>query len=48
VRQRVLDLMRQRDAQAASDAMAAHLRRVTEYLVSERDKKSKGAAPRSA
>jgi DNA-binding FadR family transcriptional regulator len=41
VRQRVLDLMRKRNAQAASDAMAEHLRRVTEYLISERDKKHK-------
>jgi DNA-binding FadR family transcriptional regulator len=35
VRQRVLDLMRERDAQAAMDAMAHHLRRVNDYLVSE-------------
>jgi DNA-binding FadR family transcriptional regulator len=48
VRQRVLELMRQRDAQAASDAMQEHLRRVTEYLVSERDKKQKRSPPRSA
>ena len=34
---------------AASDAMAQHLRRVTEYLISERDKKQKGpGSPRSA
>ena len=48
VRQRVLDLMRKRNAQAASDAMAEHLRRVTEYLVSERDKKHKRPSTRSA
>jgi DNA-binding GntR family transcriptional regulator len=39
-RQRVLDLMRRRDAKAAAEAMAAHLRRISEYLVSERDKKA--------
>jgi len=47
VRQRVLDLMRERNAQAASDAMAEHLRRVTEYLISERDKKHKRRPTRS-
>lgn len=46
VRQQVLDHMRKRDAQAASDAMAAYLRRVTKYLVSERDKKGRSAAQR--
>ena len=35
VRQRVLDLMRKRDAPAAMDAMADYLRRVNDYLVSE-------------
>lgn len=35
IRQRVLDLMRQRDAQAASEAMARHLRRVSEYIDAE-------------
>jgi DNA-binding FadR family transcriptional regulator len=35
VRQGVLDLMRRRDAQGASEAMAAHLRQVGEYLVAE-------------
>ena len=38
VRQRVLDLMRRRDAQAASEAMAEHLRRVSAYLVAESKK----------
>jgi GntR family transcriptional repressor for pyruvate dehydrogenase complex len=46
VRQRVLDLMRKRDAKAATEAMTAHLRQVGEYLVSERDKKVKPAAKR--
>lgn len=35
MRQRVLDLMRQRDAAAASAAMAEHLKRVTAYLEAE-------------
>lgn len=35
VRQRILDLMRRRDAQAASEAMAQHLRRVSNYLDAE-------------
>jgi DNA-binding FadR family transcriptional regulator len=38
VRQRVLDLMRKRDAQAAVEAMSAYQREVADYLVSERDK----------
>jgi GntR family transcriptional regulator, transcriptional repressor for pyruvate dehydrogenase complex len=33
VRQRVLDLMRKRDAPAATQAMAAYLREVSDYLV---------------
>lgn len=41
VRQRVLDLMRQRDAQAASEAMAEHLRRVSAYLIAESRKGGK-------
>ena len=40
VRQRVLDQMRRRDAAAAMQAMTQHLRRVSEYLVSERDKEA--------
>lgn len=40
VRQRVLDLMRRRDAAAACDAMAAYLRQVAEYLASESRKES--------
>jgi DNA-binding FadR family transcriptional regulator len=39
VRQRVLDLMRQRDADAAAQAMAVYQRKISEYLVSEREKK---------
>jgi DNA-binding FadR family transcriptional regulator len=35
VRQRVLDLVRQRDAAAACDEMAGYLRRVADYLASE-------------
>lgn len=35
MRQRVLDLMRERDAAAASAAMAEHLRRVSAYLEAE-------------
>jgi len=39
VRQRVLDLMRERDAHAAAEAMTLYQRKITRYLVSERDKK---------
>ena len=35
VRQRVLDLLRKRDAAAACDEMAGYLRRVADYLTSE-------------
>lgn len=40
VRQRVLDRMRARDAQAAAEAMAVYQRKVGDYLLSERDKKA--------
>lgn len=50
VRQPVLDLMRKRDAQAASDAMAEHLRCVAEYLVSEsgKDEPARGTSSKRA
>jgi DNA-binding FadR family transcriptional regulator len=38
-RQRVLDLMRQQDAPAASEAMAEHLRGVSDYLAAEGQKR---------
>ena len=44
MRQSVLDLMRKREVQAASDAMADHLRKVSEYLVSESGKEEVPAA----
>ncbi|MBN9425112.1 MAG: FadR family transcriptional regulator [Burkholderiales bacterium] len=41
VRRKVLALMRQRDAEGAHQAMAAHLRKVSEYLESESRKKAR-------
>jgi len=48
MRQHVVDLMRRRDAQAASDAMARHLQRVSEYLASESGKRKPSSARASA
>jgi GntR family transcriptional repressor for pyruvate dehydrogenase complex len=47
VRQKVLDLMRKRDAPGAIEAMTSHLKQVSDYLVSESAKKRPARKPRS-
>ena len=46
-RQRVLDLVRRRDAEAAAQAMAEHLRMVSDYLAAGERKPGAGRQPRS-